>query len=103
MPNEAALLEQWADLLAPSIGRTGDELREQGLGALDFPSDSALRVTLQDGSFVQFEYALYALDRETHQIAVFTEHCGCHLYSSRGAVITRVRSEWLFADFEDGD
>jgi hypothetical protein len=48
------------------------------LGASDF--SGSVKIKFPDGSFVLFEYAFYAIDRSKKELAVFTEHCGYHIF-----------------------
>ena len=50
------------------------------LGAGDFPSNNVLKLTFPDGSSIQFNYALALKAPEFKEIAVFTEHCGYHIF-----------------------
>jgi hypothetical protein len=85
-----AILEEWAAEVASSVGRSAEELRSSGLGVHDFPSDHELRITLMDGSFVQFKYAFAVHSEKKRAIAVFTEHCGYHVFPDHEAVISKV-------------
>src|SRR5262245_36641444 len=85
------ILEEWAEELASHLGRSVSELRAKGLGASDFPLDHELRVALMDGSFVQFRYAFAVASEAKRAIAVFTEHCGYHVFPNHDAVISQVR------------
>lgn len=48
-----------------------------------------LRVELMDGSFVQFQYAIFIVSDAKKTVAVFTEHCGHHLYPLAGVKVFR--------------
>jgi hypothetical protein len=48
------------------------------LGASDF--DGSVKIRFSDGSFLMFEYAFYAIDEAKNELAVFTEHCGYHVF-----------------------
>jgi len=48
------------------------------LGASDFGGSVKLRFS--DGTFLMFEYAFYAIDVAKEELAVFTEHCGYHIF-----------------------
>jgi hypothetical protein len=84
------ILKEWATEVAASVGRSVEDVRSSGLGAHDFPSDHDLRITLMDGSFVQFKYALAVHSEKKRAIAVFTEHCGYHVFLDHEAVISKV-------------
>jgi hypothetical protein len=84
------ILREWVGEVASFLGRSSEELLSYGLAAADFPSDHDLRITLMDGSVVRFRYA-FAIESETKRaIAVFTEHCGYHVFPHHEAVISRV-------------
>ncbi|MEM1116679.1 MAG: hypothetical protein AAF594_10360 [Bacteroidota bacterium] len=54
---------------------------EGRLGAGDFCGVVELR--FEDGSEARFHWAFCALDEEGEELAVFTEHCLYHVFSSR--------------------
>jgi len=84
------ILEEWATEVASSLGRSASELLGSGLGAQDFPLDHELRIALMDGSFVQFKCAFAVRSDKKRAIAVFTEHCGYHVFPAHEAVISKV-------------
>jgi hypothetical protein len=49
------------------------------LRAGDF--SGSVKIRFPDGSFVLFENAFYAIDESRDELAVFTEHCGYHVFS----------------------
>lgn len=65
-------LEAWC--LEKSEGKT------KRLTAYDFESGSSVVLRFEDGSFAQFDGAFYAHDCEKGELAVFTEHCGYHIF-----------------------
>ncbi|HEY1084725.1 MAG TPA: hypothetical protein VGE29_20840 [Prosthecobacter sp.] len=70
------LPERWVAELATHL-RSKNRSR---LSAYDFPGDRVLCLRFPDGSFAEFKHA-FALHSETlDEIAVFTEHCGYHLF-----------------------
>ena len=48
------------------------------LNAGDF--HGLVKVDFPDGSHAVFMYAFYAIDEEKGELAVFTEHCGYHIF-----------------------
>jgi hypothetical protein len=84
------VLQEWAVEVSSAVGRSVADIRSKGLGASDFPTDRDLRITLMDGSFVQFHYALAVPSKNKRAIAVFTEHCGYHVFPDHEAVVTHV-------------
>ena len=83
------LISEWADELSQHLGRPSEQIRNEGLGAADFSARGSLHVQLADGSFVQFECAFHVVNPHKHAIAVFTEHCGHHVFPFHDAVVTR--------------
>ncbi len=49
-----------------------------------------------DGSFVQFEHAFHVVNAQKFAIAVFTEHCGYHVFPFHEAEVSRIQREVLF-------
>jgi hypothetical protein len=89
VPRVSAELErEWAAELA---SRFGEELAD----FLACPSESmrypleTVRVELMDGSHADFKYAFALVSEERKAIAVFTEHCGHHVYPYHGAKVYR--------------
>ena len=54
------------------------------LSVYDFKIDQSVRLRFEDGSTAQFEYAFCALDEKQGELAVFTEHCGYHVFRAAG-------------------
>ena len=73
------LPHRWKTKLKQYIHQHLDENRERP-SAGDFKDN--LRLDFPDGSHAYFRYAFYILDPDTNELAVFTEHCGYHLFPS---------------------
>ena len=84
------ILEEWVEEVSSQVGRSVEELRTKGLAASDFRAGREIRVVLMDGSFVQFRYAFAIASEPRRAIAVFTEHCGYHVFPNHGVVISEV-------------
>jgi hypothetical protein len=86
------LPERWAKKLKAHLS---DELGadRDHLSAMDFSSQS-LKINFQDGSSAFFRYAFYLLDRELNEVAVFTEHCGYHIFPLYGTHLELLESKW---------
>ena len=84
------VLAEWAEELSHHLSRPADQIRSQGLGAGDFPATGCLHIRLVDGSQVQFECAFHLVSPERHAIAVFTEHCGHHVFPLHDAIVQRL-------------
>ena len=50
------------------------------LGASDFPLDTVVQIQFEDDSKVESRYAFAIEATELREVAVFTEHCGHHLF-----------------------
>lgn len=91
-----ALILDWAEELATTLGRSVDEIRHSGLSAYDFPSGSRLHVKLMDGSTLRFRHAFHVIRKSEHALAVFTEHCGYHVFPLQDAEVSRVSETSLY-------
>jgi hypothetical protein len=85
------ILDAWAEELAAHLGRAVEQVRSRGLGASDFPSDHDLRITWGDGSFAQFRHAFAVRSAANGAIAVFSEHCGYHVFPGHQAILSAVQ------------
>jgi hypothetical protein len=72
------LPERWQIRLRTYLLSKGSKY--QTLGASDFPNDNIVRITFEDDSKVEFRYAFVMEAPELREIAVFTEHCGYHIF-----------------------
>lgn len=79
----------WADELSRALGRPADAIRAHGLVAGDFPIGDVLALTFDDGADVRFRSAFHLTSLERRQAAVFSEHCGYHVFSALETRITR--------------
>lgn len=70
------LPEHWQDNLREHLRSKGSRFNEPSIA--DFTHD--LRLTFEDGSYGFFIYAFFIADKGKHEVAVFTEHCGYHIY-----------------------
>ncbi|MCC3155626.1 hypothetical protein LJ737_00145 [Hymenobacter sp. 15J16-1T3B] len=71
------LPERWKTRLRDYLQARGSKCPTPGAG--DFP-DGGVRITFEDRSTVRFRFA-FAIDApEWREVAVFTEHCGYHLF-----------------------
>ncbi|WP_133257095.1 hypothetical protein [Hymenobacter edaphi] len=75
----ADLPERWKTKIREYLIAKG-ETRYHTFGASDFPSDSVVRIRFEDGSTVDFKHAFVLKVPEWHEVAVFKQHCGCHLF-----------------------
>jgi len=58
----------------------------QGLGVSAFGNQN-IRLTFPDGSEAVFRYAFVLTDENAQEIAVFTEHCGYHVFPLLDTVV----------------
>ena len=71
--------EGFERLVHEHILRARGEEREE-LRAYDFPSGTSLCLRFPDGSSARFEHAFAIADPSRRLLAVFTEHCGYHVF-----------------------
>jgi hypothetical protein len=57
-------------------------------GGGDFKPRDTVHVVLMDGSAVTFKYAFFLVSEEKRAIAVFTEHCGNHVFPWHEATVS---------------
>jgi hypothetical protein len=74
------LPERWKNKLKESLRAKGQE--RDVLDTSDFPASSTVHIRFEDESKVEFRYAFVIEAPEFRQVAVFTEHCGYHLFQS---------------------
>lgn len=75
----ATMIEaEWATELALAPAAWGSGLK---------PRDT-VHVVLMDGSAVTFRYAFFLVSGEKRAIAVFTEHCGNHVFPWHEATVS---------------
>jgi len=84
-------------LVRDHVRRTRGEERDH-LSAYDFPCGQSVRLSFPDGSFAFFENA-FLIEHPAHrQVAVFTEHCGYHVFPSADLSFDLVRTTGAAAD-----
>ncbi len=88
----ADLPERWAERLRAHLREAHGPDRGH-LSATDF-SNQSLNINFPDGSSAFFRYAFYLLDRELNEVAVFTEHCGYHIFPLAGSQLELFESKW---------
>ncbi|MDL5031782.1 hypothetical protein QRD43_07660 [Pelomonas sp. APW6] len=89
IPQLALQIEaEWAPELGEHFGRLTDQVLEKVRPWFDFP-EGLLRIELMDGSAVQFNRAFHIVNEAKRAIAVFTEHCGHHVFPHYEAKIYR--------------
>lgn len=79
---------EWTEELASYYGRVPEEVAEKIRPWFVLPPGT-VRIELMDQSCVEFRYAIFIVSDSKRAIAVFTEHCGNHLYPYHDARIYR--------------
>jgi len=64
----------------------------ESLGATAF-SNQTVRLKFPDGSEANFRYAFVLEDRESEEIALFTEHCGYHVFPLVETVVEIIETQ----------
>jgi hypothetical protein len=70
--------------------RRGEE--HARLSASDLPPDQSVLIRFPDGSHALFRYAFAIADESAGEVAVFTEHCGYHVFPLGDAEVEVLRS-----------
>lgn len=70
------LPSHWQENVEEYLTRPGAEYNQ--ISVADFNAD--IRIKFEDGSNAFFENAFYLPDTEVQEIAIFTEHCGYHVF-----------------------
>ena len=60
--------------------RTADRKHPGRLGLADFQRAPGVRLRFADGSTAHFHHAFAVEDEARRELAVFTEHCGYHVF-----------------------
>jgi hypothetical protein len=88
IPELAQRLEkQWAELLSQHFSVDLEAFLAEPVRHMDFRNQS-VRVELMDGSAATFRWAFPVVDEQRKTIAVFTEHCGHHLFPIHDARVS---------------
>lgn len=85
---EIDLPKRWKEKIQSHLKEIGSKYNSFGANAFHHN----LRITLADKSYAFFFYAFYWTNTDEKEIAVFTEHCGYHIFSlidSKIEVISR--------------
>lgn len=90
--NHNDLPERWVKKLSAYL-RDERESDRDHLSATDFVTNQTLMISLQDGSSAILRYAFYLIDRDLNEVAVFTEHCGYHIFPLYGTHLELLESK----------
>ncbi len=83
--------EAWKPRLSQYLRERRSEDREC-LSAVDFPCGQTVFIRFSDGSHARFRYAFAIADEEAGEVAVFTEHCGYHVFPAGEAEVEILQS-----------
>lgn len=77
---QADIIRFFASELARMTRRPEDDLVRNGLSVRDFQSNAEVELRFADKSHAKFNFAFFIASREKNAVAVFTEHCGYHIF-----------------------
>ncbi|MFP4439265.1 MAG: hypothetical protein ACLFVO_18645 [Chloroflexaceae bacterium] len=92
---EQFILSQWADELSRKLDRPREHILQYGLSTTDFPLNEELKLTFPDESLAHFRHGFFVTNSSRRQLAVFTEHCGYHVFPVVDTVVERIIRERL--------
>jgi hypothetical protein len=72
--------EEWKPRLRAYLRARCGEDRDH-LSAYDFSTRQSVLISFPDGSFAMFRFAFVVWDEAGKECAVFTEHCGYHVFA----------------------
>lgn len=81
--------DHWEEWIKDFVHAKSDGERSH-LNAYDFTG--SVRISFPDGSFAFFDYAFCVIDEDRHELAVFTEHCGYHVFPLEELHFTQLHS-----------
>ena len=91
--NREDLPERWNARLRSYLNEKGTNDRDY-LSASDFHANQCVRVLFGDGSTAFFLYAFYIADSTLNEAAVFTEHCGYHIFPFGETELQLLHATW---------
>ena len=83
--------DDWKQRLAAYLRERHGEDRDR-LSAYDFSDQQSVIIRFPDGSQVLFRHAFAIPDKVAREVAVFTEHCGYHVFPLGDAELEIVQS-----------
>jgi hypothetical protein len=86
---------RWMDAVREHVRATRGEDRDHLL-VYDFTGES-VRLGFEDGSYAFFRDAFHLRDEALREVAVFTEHCGYHFFSSEALEVEVLQTVRLHA------
>ena len=94
--------EAWKPRLRQFLRERRGEDRESP-STVDFPCGQSVFIRFPDGSHALFRYAFAIVDETAGEVAVFTEHCGYHVFPAGEAEVEILQSVWPEADASPRD
>ena len=73
------LPQRWKDKIEIYLQKQGSKYKE--LSSYDFSLNQNIKIIFDDGSNAFFKDSFYWTDSELKEVAVFTEHCGYHIFN----------------------
>ncbi len=97
------LPQRWKDKIYSYLLENGSEYsrKYKRFSAYDFSDNFSLKISFEDGSYAFFKDAFYWIDEESKEVAVFTEHCGYHLFNLPEILIETVDWEGNIIKIDD--
>jgi hypothetical protein len=80
--------QAFAAVLATRLGRSAEDIHDEGLGAGDFKLDESVELELADGSTMFLRYAFAVMDEAQGAVAIFSEHSGYFFFAMADLVLT---------------
>lgn len=95
--NQNYLPQRWQGKLQNYLSEIGSKYAN--LAADEF--QHTLKFEFGDGSNAQFRHAFYWTDKAINEIAVFTEHCGYHIFPLFDSKVEAFGASGISVKFED--
>jgi hypothetical protein len=77
------LPERWKQKVVEWLKSQGEISRTE-LHAEDFHANAVVKIKFEDDSYAEFFYPIVIEAAELNEVAVFTEHCGYHIFNMTG-------------------
>jgi hypothetical protein len=75
----AQAVSEWADEIAAHLACSVTDVLEDFTAVMKYPLET-VRIELMDGSSAEFKCSFFIASDAKKAIAVFTEHCGHHIF-----------------------
>jgi hypothetical protein len=97
------VIVDWAPELSQRLGRSEEAILKDGLGALDFASNSSVEIRDPGGMTTRIKQAFALIRPKQHVVAVFSEHCGYLEFALLEDMVVAEISEQLYTHWGDGE